>query len=204
MTLKKLPMKLRLYIYILLGTDFLFLFLSLREKFLNFFSHLIFSALYPVFYGHIEKSIPNKKSAFDWSFYWYLTIVSQMIYWFFEIFWSVKNQLLRNRLLKFFFSFTPVMPFIIVRLRWNFHTWLCKPCWLTGDIDKASGHPFSVLRKYYSLVCEGVKRRHLSHCRQILSIFSRLVFFILLLLFKSSWMWKNVVVNQSSKRATSL
>ena len=176
-------MKLRWYIYILLGTDFWFLLLSLREKFVNFFSHLIFSALYPVFYGHIEKSISIEKSAFDWSFYWYLTIVSQMIYWFFEIFWSVKNQLLRNRLLKFFFAFTPVMPFIIVRLRWNFHTWLCKPCWLTGDIDKASGPPFSVLGKYYSLVCEGVKRRHLSHCRQILSIFSRLVFFILLLLF---------------------
>ena len=175
-------MKLRLYIYILLGTYFWFLLFCLREKNFNFFSHLIFSALYPVFYGHIEKSIPNKKSAFDWSFYWYLTIVSQMIYWFFEIFWSVKNQLLRNRLLKFFFAFTPVMPFIIVRLRWNFHTWLCKPCWLTGDIDKASGPPFSVLRQYYSLVCEGVKRRHLSHCRQILSIFSRLVFFILLLL----------------------
>ena len=106
-TLKKLPMKLRWYIYILLGTDFWFLLLSLREKFVNFFSHLIFSALYPVFYGHIEKSISIEKSAFDWSFYWYLTIVSQMIYWFFEIFWSVKNQLLRNRLLKFFFCIYP-------------------------------------------------------------------------------------------------
>lgn len=106
-TLKKLPMKLRLYIYILSGTDFWFLLLSLRENFKKKFSHLIFSALYPVFYGHIEKSIPIKKSAFDWSFYWYLTIVSQMIYWFFEIFWSVKNQLLRNRLLNFFFCIYP-------------------------------------------------------------------------------------------------